>query len=162
VFRPRRRESAMIGTTTDTLNDPVAQQLLTSKIPARLAYCWTDGTPRVVPILFHWTGEEIVMATPSRAPKLRALHNGASVAVTIDSNEFPYKVLQIRGKIRLDPVSGVVPEYAAAARRYLGEEGGAAWIAQLPTDMRMWRISVSPEEVRILDFVTRFPSALSS
>ena len=38
------------------LDDPVAQTLLQSTIPARLAYSWTDGTPRVVPIWFHWTG----------------------------------------------------------------------------------------------------------
>ena len=42
------------------LNDPIAQALLRSTIPARLAYSWTDGTPRVVPIWFHWTGEEFV------------------------------------------------------------------------------------------------------
>jgi hypothetical protein len=29
------------------LNDPVAQELLHSTIPARLAYVWRDGTPRV-------------------------------------------------------------------------------------------------------------------
>jgi hypothetical protein len=32
------------------LNEPVAQRLLQSRIPARLAYVWADGTPRVVPI----------------------------------------------------------------------------------------------------------------
>ena len=41
------------------LETPVAQQLLQSKIPARLAYNWTDGTPRVVPIWFVWNGREI-------------------------------------------------------------------------------------------------------
>lgn len=35
------------------LNDPVAQRLLQSTNPARLAYVWKDGTPRVVPIWFH-------------------------------------------------------------------------------------------------------------
>lgn len=41
------------------LNDPVAQELLHSTVPARLAYTWLDGTPRVVPIWFHWNGEEV-------------------------------------------------------------------------------------------------------
>ena len=31
-------------------NDPVAQQLLQATGPAKFAYTWTDGTPRVVPI----------------------------------------------------------------------------------------------------------------
>ena len=63
-----------------SLEDPVAQQLLQSKIPARLAYIWRDGTPRVVPIGFHWNGAEIVLGTPPDAPKMKALHEGASAA----------------------------------------------------------------------------------
>ncbi len=38
------------------LQSPVAQELLQSTIPARLAYNWTDGTSRVIPIWFHWNG----------------------------------------------------------------------------------------------------------
>ena len=55
------------------LNDPVARELLASTIPARLAYNWLDGTPRVVPIWFHWDGKQFVLGSPPRAPKLRAL-----------------------------------------------------------------------------------------
>ena len=32
------------------LQHPASKELLLSTIPARLAYVWTDGTPRVVPI----------------------------------------------------------------------------------------------------------------
>ena len=45
------------------LDDPVAQALLASTAPARLAYIWTDGTPRLVPIGFHWNGTQIVLGT---------------------------------------------------------------------------------------------------
>jgi nitroimidazol reductase NimA-like FMN-containing flavoprotein (pyridoxamine 5'-phosphate oxidase superfamily) len=41
----------------ELLSDPVAQELLSSVNPARLAYTWTDGSPRVVPMWFHWTGD---------------------------------------------------------------------------------------------------------
>ena len=37
------------------LQHPTSQELLHSKIPARLAYVALDGTPRVIPIWFHWT-----------------------------------------------------------------------------------------------------------
>jgi hypothetical protein len=50
------------------LNDPVAQHLLTSTAPARPAYTWSDGTPRVIPICFHWDGEAIVQGSPVKAP----------------------------------------------------------------------------------------------
>ena len=47
----------------------------------------------MVPIWFHYDGKQIVMGTPSKAPKLKALGKNARVALTIDSNEFPHKVL---------------------------------------------------------------------
>ncbi len=104
------------------LQHPVSQELLQSNIPARLAYIWTDGTPRVVPIWFHWNGREIILGTPPKAPKLKALVKNPKVAITIDDNSFPHKVLQVRGTARLETVNGIMPEYAAAAERYFGRE----------------------------------------
>jgi PPOX class probable F420-dependent enzyme len=143
------------------LNDPFAQELLRSTLPARLAYTWHDGTPRVVPIWFHWNGHEIVLGTPPKAPKLKTLAEYPHVALTIDSDTFPYRVLSIRGTAQVEELDGVAPEYAAAAERYFGEEQGKAWVGQL-RGMPMTRIRITPEWVGLLDFETRFPSALSS
>src|SRR5260370_40748008 len=77
--------------------DPVAQTLLQSAIPARLAYVWRDGKPRVVPMWFHWTGEEFLMGAPPNAPKMKVLADHPNVAFTIDGNEWPYSVLSVRG-----------------------------------------------------------------
>src|SRR5882724_385352 len=115
----------------ELLQDPVSQELLQSKIPARLAYIAPDGTPRVVPIWFHWNAHEFVMASPPKAPKLRALAKNPKVALTIDDNAFPHKVLLVRGTASLKEVAGVVPEYELAADRYFGSEQGKAWIKQL-------------------------------
>jgi Pyridoxamine 5'-phosphate oxidase len=144
------------------LGDPIAQELLRSTIPARLAYTWLDGTPRVVPIWFHWTGREIVLGTPSKAPKLKALAKNSKVAITIDENTFPHKVLMVRGTAAVEMVEGIVPEYQLAAKRYFGEEQGLAWVEQLRGMIsQMARISIQPEWVGVLDFQTRFPSALA-
>jgi PPOX class probable F420-dependent enzyme len=143
------------------LQHPASQELLASKIPARLAYIATDGTPRVVPIWFHWNGTEFVMGTPPKAPKLKALARNPKVSLTIDDNTFPHKVLLVRGTARLETLDRIVPEYALAAERYFGREQGKAWVAQLgamvPT---MVRITITPEWVGLLDFQKRFPSAL--
>jgi nitroimidazol reductase NimA-like FMN-containing flavoprotein (pyridoxamine 5'-phosphate oxidase superfamily) len=105
------------------LQDPVAQALLSSREPARLAYNWTDGSPRVVPIWFHWNGTELVMAGPTDAPKIKALRKDPRVAITIDqASVWPYKALLIRGKASVDQVPGVATEYAQAAARYFGPE----------------------------------------
>ena len=147
----------------ELLQNPVAQELLHSKIPARLAYIWLDETPRVVPIWFHWNGRELVMATPPKAPKLKALAKNPKVSLTIDDNTFPHKVLLIRGVAALQQVEGIVPEYAAAADRYFGPEQGQAWITQVRGMMpAMVKVTITPEWVGVLDFQTRFPSAISA
>jgi hypothetical protein len=147
----------------ELLQHPTAQQLLHSKIPARLAYVWMDGTPRVVPIWFHWNGRQIVMATPPKAPKLKALRQNPKVSLTIDENDFPQKVLLIRGTVDLQTVEGIAPEYAAAADRYFDRKQAEEWLSLLRTRISSQvRIIVTPEWVGLLDFETRFPSALTS
>ena len=145
----------------ELLQHSASEELLQSTIPARLAYVWTDGSPRVVPIWFHWNGREFVLGTPSKAPKLKGLAKNPKVALTIDDNNFPHKVLLVRGTARLQSVNGIVPEYAVAAERYFGAEQGKAWVAQLASMIQdMVRITINPEWVGLLDFQTRFPSAL--
>jgi hypothetical protein len=145
------------------LDHPIAQELLHSTIPARLAYTWKDGTPRVVPIWFHWNGKEVVLGSPPKSPKVMVLSNHAQVALTIDSNPSPEKVLLIRGIARVEIVEGVLPEYAAAAERYMGEEQGRAWVEQVRAmSSHMARIAVRPTWVGLLDFETRFPSAIEA
>jgi hypothetical protein len=143
------------------LQDPIAQQLLTSRIPARLAYNWADGSPRVIPIGFHWNGTELVFGTPVDAPKCKVLQDGDPVAATIDSDTPPYHVLLLRGPVRTDVVPGIAQEYVAMAHRTLGDEAGQAWLDQLtPICPEMKRVFLRPTWVGILDFETRFPSAL--
>lgn len=143
------------------LNDPVAQELLGSRHPARFSYSWMDGTPRVVPIWFTWTGEELVFGTPPKAPKLKALAVNGDVAVTIDEGSgWPYKVLLLRGTATVEMWNDVVPEYAQSAHRYLGPEAGAALLSQMK-GQSMARVGVRPTWAAVLDFETRFPSALS-
>ncbi|MGE3600131.1 MAG: pyridoxamine 5'-phosphate oxidase [Dehalococcoidia bacterium] len=146
----------------------IAQRLLGSAIPARFAYTAVDGTPRVLPTWFHWTGEELVMPTFVSAPhvrrpaaRLRTLRAHPDVAITIDTESFPPNVLLIRGRASVVEMEGVVPEYALAARHYLGEEAAAAYLAEIDVPgTRMARIAVRPAWVGILDFQQRLPETM--
>jgi general stress protein 26 len=143
------------------LKDPVARELLGSRQLARLAYTWRDGTPRVVPIWFHGTGETITFGTPPKAPKVKALHERPEVSVTIDdSSAWPYHALLVRGLASVEMLDDVSPEYAESASRYFGPEQGEAWVATL-RGQPMARVAVTPTWVAVLDFETRFPSALT-
>jgi hypothetical protein len=93
--------------------------------------------------------------------RLGALRANPEVAITIDTEDFPPQVLLLRGRVSLAEVDGVVPEYALAARRYLGEDAASAYLAQIDqSGTRMARIAVRPRWVGIVDFQTRLPSAL--
>jgi hypothetical protein len=145
-----------------------ALRLLGTSIPARLAFIWTDGTPRVIPTWFHWTGTELVMPTYVRGPavgiqrpaqRLAALRARPDVALTIDTDTSRPDVLLIRGRATVTEVDGVLPEFALAARRYLGEEAGAALAATAAhPQTRMARIAVRPTWVGLLDFKIRLPA----
>jgi Pyridoxamine 5'-phosphate oxidase len=147
---------------TALLRDPVAQELLGSRQSACLAYTWMDGTPRVVPLWFHWDGDVLTFGSPVRAPKLRALAVNPQVAATIeDATTWPYKALLIRGDASVEMLDHVSPQYEASARRYLGDDEGEKWVSGLRS-APMARITLRPTTVHLLDFVTRFPSALSA
>ena len=143
--------------------DEVAQHLLSSPIVARLGYTWRDGSPRVVPMWFHWTGEDILMGAPPNAPKMKVLAARPQVAVSIDSIDWPYRWLKVRGTASVQVSPKPFAEYLTMARRYLGDAGGEQFLTALRQTFHGWaRIAIRPEEVRILDFQGRFPSAWSS
>lgn len=145
----------------DLLQDPVAQELLTGQYPAHLSYVWKDGTPRVIPIGFHWNGKELVVAGTDAAPRNQVI-DGQKVTLVIDTYTFPFKVLTIRGTARLERVAQPPPEYAMACESLMGKEVAAAWFGMLgpllPKIKYFAKICITPEWVRITDFQTRFPS----
>jgi len=151
------------------LEDELAKQLLGSRIPARCAFVGTDGKPRIVASWFRWTGTELVMPTFLSAPHIRhqpyrvlALRANPEIAVSIDTESFPPQVLTVRGLAEIEEVDGIDPDYAEAARRYIGDEAAADYLQQIDhPQTRMARISVRPRWVGLLDFANdRMPSAL--
>jgi hypothetical protein len=158
-----REEKMTNNENLELLNDPVAQELLRAPIPAHLAYNWKDGTPRVIPIAFYWTGEEIVMCSPDAAPKNHVIDN-EKVSIAIDTPNFPFKVLTIRGTAKVTISESVPNEYVKASQQLLGLEGAQAWFKtlepMLPKIQYFTRIAVKPEWVGLMDFQTRFPSAI--
>jgi hypothetical protein len=148
------------------LDTAPARRLLSSSIPARLAFVWTDGTPRVIPTWFTWTGEEIVMCTFMAGPGIRhptrrvdVLRKNPDVAITIDTDDAVPHVLLIRGRAVVTEADGLVAEHVAAARRYLGEEASASFeAAARQPGTRTARIGVRPTWVGLIDFETRLPS----
>lgn len=145
------------------LDDPVARRLLESANPARLAYLALDGTPRVVPVGFHWNGDTFVVGTIPGAAKVAALRAHPAVALTIDTSPptWPPNVLLVRGTATVTLVDGVFPEYVAASRKLTPPEEFAEWEAGVRALYdRMARIDITPTWARVQDFETRLPQAV--
>jgi len=145
---------------TQVMNDPLAQELLTSAIPARLAYVGLDGFPRAIPVGFLWDGTRFVVGTATNSPKMQALSANPKVALTIDTNTFPPHVLLVRGAARVEIVDGVAPEYLEASKRYVPSEQWEAFEKQVRALYKQQgRITIVPQSAKLLDFETRLPSA---
>ncbi len=144
----------------DLLNTPLAQELLQSAAPAHLAYNWHDGTPRVIPINFYWNGKEIVVCSAPDSPKMKALKDGVHVALNIDSPRNPSHVLIVRGRVRMELVEGLPPEYIAACEKG-DKEAAQSWLTLARSLMPcMIRIFIRPEWVGLIDFESRLPSSV--
>ncbi len=139
-------------------NERSAQELLTSAIPARLAYTGSDGFPRVVPVEFYWNRGQLVIGTSRKAPKLHAMKINQKVALTIDTNNFPPTCYWCEAVIDRIP-----PEYLEASKKLIGTQEWQAFEAQVRgMYKRMALITIFPEWAKLLDFETRIPSFMLS
>jgi hypothetical protein len=150
------------GEITEVLNRPISQELLARDL-TRLAYVATDGTPRSIPIGFVWNGTEIVMCTAKNAAKLAALRHHPAVALTIDTEVHPPKILLIRGRAELDVVDGIPEEYLQMNGSYtMTPEQRVEWEAEVRSLYDgMVRIVVTPTWAKLIDFETTLPSAVA-
>lgn len=146
---------------TEVLNRPISQELLDRDI-TRLAYTARDGSPRVVPIAFTWNGAEIVMCTTKNAAKRSALRHNPAVALTIDTEVHPPKILLIRGRAEVDTVEGIPDEYLQMNGTYtMTAEQRVEWEAEVRSLYDgMVRIVVTPTWAKLIDFETTLPSAV--
>jgi len=146
---------------TEILHRPHSQELLARDL-TRLAYVATDGTPRTIPIAFTWNGSQIVLCTTRNAPKLRALRHNPQVALTIDTEVHPPKILLLRGRAELDDVDGIPEEYLQMNGSYrMSAEQRVEWEAEVRSLYDgMVRIVVTPTWAKLIDFETTLPSAV--
>jgi hypothetical protein len=145
----------------DVLNSPISRELLARDL-TRLAYVAKDGTPRSIPIGFTWNGSAIVMCTAKNAAKVKALRHNPAVALTIDTEVHPPRILLIRGRAELDVVEGIPDEYLQINGTYtMTPEQRVAWEADVRSLYDgMVRIVVVPTWAKLIDFETTLPSAV--
>lgn len=145
----------------EELSKPIAQELLHSVHPIRMAYTGRDGFPRVVPVASHWDGARLIVCTAPNAAKVPALRERPEVAVTIDTDTQPPRVLLLRGTASIEVIDGVPPEYLEANKKWGDPKQWQAFETQVRGLYdQMARISIQPRWAKLLDFETTIPSAV--
>jgi hypothetical protein len=150
------RESA-----STVLATPLAQELLRTSPLTHLAYIGRDGYPRVIPTGFVWKGGKFVFCTPDNAPKVRGLAANPRVALTIDTQTQPPRILLVRGTASMEFIDGVPGDYLEASHKYVPRKKWDGFDAQVRgLYPRMARISVTPVWAKLVDFETTLPQAV--
>ena len=102
--------------------DAYLDLLGTKKSFAHIATIMKDGSPQVTPVWFDYAGGKIRVNTAKGRVKARTMRPGASVALSIQDPENPYRYLQIRGKVVSCTESGADAHIDSLAKKYLGQD----------------------------------------
>jgi hypothetical protein len=145
---------------TDVMERQYARELIASRVPARIAYIALDGTPRVVPVNYHWNGSTVVIGSAATSAKVAALRANPRVAITIDSEAMPPQYILLRGAASVEVVDGVPEVFLTAARRRTPEEFWDAWVAGVHNlYSQMAVITITPHWAKLIDCDTTAPKA---
>ena len=109
------------------------QEFLAAKHIAVLSVAATDGRPPAsVPIWYDYTpGGDIRINTGASSRKARLIERAGAVTLVVQREEPPYQYVVVEGTVvdTIRPAPADVQE--AIAIRYLGEEGGRAFIRSM-------------------------------
>ncbi|KLO26345.1 pyridoxamine 5-phosphate oxidase [Mycolicibacter heraklionensis] len=109
------------------------QQFLADKHIAVLSVAATDGRPPAsVPIWYGYTpGGNILVNTGAGRRKAKLIEQAGAVTLVVQREELPYQYVVVEGTVIDAATPSPLPQREAIAIRYLGEEGGRAFAANM-------------------------------
>jgi len=129
------------------------QEFLAAKHVAVLAVAAADGRPPAsVPIWYDYTpGGNIRINTGASARKSRLIQQAGAVTLVVQREEPPYQYVSVEGTV-VDTTTPTPREVREAiAIRYLGEEGGRAFVRTLENQQSVL-FTVRPDRWITADF----------
>jgi nitroimidazol reductase NimA-like FMN-containing flavoprotein (pyridoxamine 5'-phosphate oxidase superfamily) len=107
--------------------------------------------PLVVPVWYSYQpGGVVSVATGSRSRKARAIREAGRFSLCAQDEQPPYKYVTVEGPAVIEESNA--PERLELARRYLGTEGGDAFIAANPGRAGDAIIRMTPERWISVDY----------
>jgi PPOX class probable F420-dependent enzyme len=108
------------------------QEFLAAKHVAVLSVAADDRPPASVPMWYDYTpGGNIRVNTGASSRKAKLIERAGAVTLVVQHEEPPYQYVVVEGTV-VDVTSPTPPDVReAVAVRYLGEEGGRAFVKSL-------------------------------
>jgi PPOX class probable F420-dependent enzyme len=118
VPRSRREEP-------DLLTDPLARELLASRLIANLATVDADGSVHVVPLWFLWRAPHVLLPTSHATRKIRNLERDPRATIMIDDSRggFDLRGITLVGEASIDRGPAAVATNREIHLKYLTEDG---------------------------------------
>lgn len=115
------------------LTETERQQFLADKHVAVLSVAADNGRPPAsVPIWYDYTpGGDIVVNTGAGNRKARLIERAGAVTLVVQREELPYQYVIVEGTVTETATPAPLQPREAIAIRYLGEEGGRAFAANM-------------------------------
>ncbi len=109
------------------------QEFLAAKHVAVLSVAATDGRPPAsVPIWYGYTpGGDILINTGASARKSKLIERAGAVTLVVQNEEPPYQYVVVEGTVVDTTMPTPLDVREAIAIRYLGEEGGRAFVRSM-------------------------------
>jgi PPOX class probable F420-dependent enzyme len=109
------------------------QDFLAEKHVAVLSVAAADGRPpAAVPMWYDYTPDGVIrINTGASARKARLIEQAGAVTVVVQNEEPPYQYVVVEGTVIETTAPAPVEVREAIAIRYLGEEGGRAFVRSL-------------------------------
>lgn len=108
---------------------PEVEDFLKGPHVAALATLRGNGRPHVTPVWYDFDGREFTISTFRETQKAKNVTRKGFAALTVFSNEFPYRQVTVEGMARIGgPIDNVWRE--RVAMRYLGEAAGRAYVRE--------------------------------
>ncbi|HTQ16732.1 pyridoxamine 5'-phosphate oxidase family protein [Mycobacterium sp.] len=129
------------------------QEFLAAKHVAVLAVAAADGRPPAsVPIWYDYTpGGNIRINTGASARKSRLIQQAGAVTLVVQREEPPYQYVSVEGTVVDTTTPTPLEVREAIAIRYLGEEGGRAFVRTLENQQSVL-FTVRPDRWITADF----------
>ncbi|GFG62579.1 hypothetical protein MKUB_00690 [Mycobacterium kubicae] len=151
--REYQRRLTAFRSNMKTLSETERQQFLSDKHVAVLSVHAADGRPPAsVPIWYDYTPDGLIrINTSASTRKAKLIEKAGVVTLVVQREEPPYQYVVVEGTVVDTTSPAPVEDREAIAIRYLGEEGGRAFVRNFD-DRESVLFTIRPDRWLTADF----------